>query len=877
MVAAAAMFAAASCAQELENNQVPAGETVTFTAVADGVDTKAALNEETKCSEWEAGDAITVHNGTKGFEFTTEEAGSRATFSYTGNDFGGEKFLAVYPSGKSFDVAKKVVKAYIPTWQQAKAGTYNHDAAVAVAYSENDLFNFKNATALLKFTVNTDNVTHVVFHGNGSEAITGDVNITLGEEGVETVQCLETEFTEDKWNEETQQNDKVTVSKYGTWVECYAWDDNSLVDDPSDDTKYFTKGQTYYIAVAPQVFNDGVTAKIRIDSGEEIQVRTTTNEVETKINTILNLGELEYVAPVVETVETIYLKPEVWAADDAWFWAHFFGSGGEVDVKMTGPDANGMYQADVPAGMEKVLFCRMNPTWSEFSWDVTEGETLVEDHVWNQTGDLTVPLEGDDKFYYVITGWDTESTWMNYEDATYVAPEWTIAGTFNEWNTAAALVQSGDYFVAEDLVLYDAEFKILHNGDWLGHGAVAVDTWATFSGADNITVMDAAAGKTYDVYVNPAKNKFVVVANGMSVPAESADEEVVVGYWAVVGTMSGWGDYAKMTLDGDWHVAENVKLTTSDQFKFRADGNWDVERGAEVGSDGVIIVDGEETAVVQGGKNFSVAEDGFYSVYINKAATKAKVVKTADLPVESTPDQPCDWALAGTFNDWKDEPMVTTTKPDLFVIRNIELTDYAQLKVKLKAKDDNDGWATSYGVKSVNYINPNVWVPVQLGSTTNLSVVKADTYDIYFDLASVKIYVMKAGSDYTSAVEQTVSGEEPEQEEPEVTANVLYLTFDGVWKNGDERFAAYFYNGSGNNAWVSMTDSDSDGIFEVNIPAGYTFGDNVIFCRMNGSTTYNGWSNKWNQTADLTIPTDGKNLYTVNSWDGSDNSHWSTK
>ena len=46
-----------------------------------------------------------------------------------------------------------------------------------------------------------------------------------------------------------------------------------------------------------------------------------------------------------------------------------------------------------------------------------------------------------------------------------------------------------------------------------------------------------------------------------------------MGYWAVVGTMSGWEDYAAMTLDGDWHVATNVKLTASDRFKFRADND----------------------------------------------------------------------------------------------------------------------------------------------------------------------------------------------------------------------------------------------------------------------------------------------------------------
>ena len=48
---------------------------------------------------------------------------------------------------------------------------------------------------------------------------------------------------------------------------------------------------------------------------------------------------------------------------------------------------------------------------------------------------------------------------------------------------------------------------------------------------------------------------------------------------------------------------------------------------------------------------------------------------------------------------------------------------------------------------------------------------------------------------------------------------------------------------------------------------------------MNPGTKENKWDNKWNQTANLTMPTDGKNLYTVKDgwWDESDNSQWSTK
>jgi hypothetical protein len=74
-----------------------------------------------------------------------------------------------------------------------------------------------------------------------------------------------------------------------------------------------------------------------------------------------------------------------------------------------------------------------------------------------------------------------------------------------------------------------------------------------------------------------------------------------------------------------------------------------------------------------------------------------------------------------------------------------------------------------------------------------------------------------------------------------------------------------------------MTASDVSGIYEVPIPTDKNF-PKVIFCRMNPSAAANNWNNKWNQTGDLTIPTDGRNLFTLPSgvWDGS-TSTWSTK
>ena len=103
--------------------------------------------------------------------------------------------------------------------------------------------------------------------------------------------------------------------------------------------------------------------------------------------------------------------------------------------------------------------------------------------------------------------------------------------------------------------------------------------------------------------------------------------------------------------------------------------------------------------------------------------------------------------------------------------------------------------------------------------------------------------------------------------EKEVALTKLYLTPNANWKQSNARFAAYFF-GNGE-TWVSMTKvAGETDLYEVTIPTAKKY-PNVIFCRMNPSATANNWNNRWNQTADLVIPTDGKNHYTVKAgtWD----------
>ncbi len=103
--------------------------------------------------------------------------------------------------------------------------------------------------------------------------------------------------------------------------------------------------------------------------------------------------------------------------------------------------------------------------------------------------------------------------------------------------------------------------------------------------------------------------------------------------------------------------------------------------------------------------------------------------------------------------------------------------------------------------------------------------------------------------------------EEPSSED----AVILYVQPNADWNVDGARFAAYFFQGGKPETWVGAT-LVGDNTYAVEVPDGYT---NIIFCRMNPGTTDNNWNNKWNQTSDLKVPTDGTNCYVVaeGTWD----------
>lgn len=69
----------------------------------------------------------------------------------------------------------------------------------------------------------------------------------------------------------------------------------------------------------------------------------------------------------------------------------------------------------------------------------------------------------------------------------------------------------------------------------------------------------------------------------------------------------------------------------------------------------------------------------------------------------------------------------------------------------------------------------------------------------------------------------------------------------------------------------------SGDVYSASVPDAHT---SIIFVRMPSGSTSLDWDTKWNQTGDLTIPTDGKNCYTMTSWfsdnSGNVNASWTT-
>ena len=376
LLSALALF---SACQKSEQQAPAKGESIVFTA-SFAPETKTFIDG--KQSLWNQ-DEIRIFNGnhSEAQEYVTtavEAATANFTIKNPGAKFTGTNFIAVCPNSLATEAwwnsseDKTINKLWLKPEQTATVGTYDPEGHVAVAYTENHELSFKNACALLKFTIKSDNIKEVCVYSTGA-VLSGNFNFNT-----EGLSITTTAVGEDTY-------------KTNNYVK--------VVGD-------FVNGQTYYISCIPGTLANGFTLEVVNDKATKGKDNVYTKEIELKRNKIYDLGDITYTERPAE-MRTLYLEPGVWKADGAVYQAYLFnGSGGYqwYDFKEV---KEGLYKVSFPDQWETIIACRMNPAGPASDW---KGK-------WNQTNDISLASFGD-KNCISITDWGGEKSPHNLKKVT---------------------------------------------------------------------------------------------------------------------------------------------------------------------------------------------------------------------------------------------------------------------------------------------------------------------------------------------------------------------------------------------------------------------------------------------------------------------------
>ena len=364
LLSALALF---SACQKSEQQAPAKGESIVFTA-SFAPETKTVIKG--KQSLWNQ-DEIRIFNGnhSEAKEYVTT-AVKAATAEFKIKDetksLTGTSFIAVCPNSLATEAwwnsskDKTINKLWLKPEQTATASTYDPEGHVAVAYTENHVLSFKNACALLKFTIQSDNIKEIRFESNDGTPISGNFGFN------------------------TKTDDIYTGNKEYTNFSHVAVKDG------------FTKGKTYYMSCIPAVLNSGFTIKVvaNID-GKNVNSENIPYNKSIKLdrNKIYDLGNITYTERPAE-MRTLYLEPGVWEKDDPVYQAYLFNGSDDYQWYDFKKVKEGLYKVSFPDQWETIIACRMNPAGPASDW---KGK-------WNQTNNISLASFGDNNCIS-ITDW----------------------------------------------------------------------------------------------------------------------------------------------------------------------------------------------------------------------------------------------------------------------------------------------------------------------------------------------------------------------------------------------------------------------------------------------------------------------------------------
>ena len=366
-------------------------------------------------------------------------------------------------------------------------------------------------------------------------------------------------------------------------------------------------------------------------------------------------------------------------------------------------------------------------------------------------------------------------------------PEVTPALDLNK--TAAAVAADGGA----------VEFEVTANVDWT---ADADQDWVSVdpqTGNGNAKVKaTVAANETADARTAKVTVKADKLTKTLTITQEGKksedpgedpgeDPKPTVA-WGMMGCFVDnlWSSDVPMTQEGEWIVAKGAQFTEL-TFKIRGNGSWDdatnigVAPGAERGvvNGKVSVVTAEYSKANLGGDAADIklnGEPGTYDVYFSFENLEVYVMEEGYKPGEKEPQNPdpveITYTVVGTLNNinWNNAAPegLMTAEGDYYVARNVPFVTAATLyggADQIEFKIVETGTWTGYG-RVEEAVNPvNTEIALQMGGD-NIMVTGAEgPYDVYFDKANLKVWVMTPG---------TTPGAAPETPVTPVTEGVIW-------------------------------------------------------------------------------------------------------
>ena len=382
------------------------------------------------------------------------------------------------------------------------------------------------------------------------------------------------------------------------------------------------------------------------------------------------------------------------------------------------------------------------------------------------------------------------------------------------------------------------EFEVTANVDWT---ADADQDWVSVdpqTGNGNAKVKaTVAANETADARTAKVTVKADKLTKTLTITQEGkkADDSGNSGEdpkpeptvaWGMMGCFVDnlWSTDVPMTQEGEWIVAKGAQFTEL-TFKIRGNASWDdatnigVAPGAERGvvNGKVSVVTAEYSKANLGGDAADIklnGEPGTYDVYFSFENLEVYVMEEGYKPGEKEPQNPdpveITYTVVGTIADnaWSNNAAVglMASEGDYLVAKNIPFVwnstlyggEYHRIEFKIVETGTWNGYA--YPETNVDQY-PNTEFTVSIGGENIAVDAPEGTYDVYFDKANLKVWVMAPGYKPGETPSEPVQPVEP------VTEGV-------IWEN-DGTVGAATWSGSPYRFSIEGGDSLSECVAEI--------------------------------------------------------------